>query len=284
MSWLRSLERGVTGFLGGGASGTAPLSQGVSTVVDRIGDGINTAKDYGHDLYNDVTGVTDRNFNEEEAQKQRDWEERMSSTSHQRAMADRKAAGMNPLVEGGISGASTPSGAVAAPSHIGEGTRSLFGYLIPAMKSFAEIRNINSSTARNYTEAGDVSATQPGRISLVQNQALSEAGRLLSIQATTKLTDAQRNKIDSEVKKILADAFHSEQLGNKAFHDARVSKTKGDIAEKLGKAGNAFKMNGDVDQVFERLFGPLKDAAGDVPGAVRDFLHKYKLFEKKGGK
>lgn len=49
----------------------------------------------------------------EQAQKQRDWEQMMSSTAHQREMADLKAAGINPLMTAVGSGASTPSGASA---------------------------------------------------------------------------------------------------------------------------------------------------------------------------
>ncbi len=59
-------------------------------------------------------------FNAGEAQKNRDWQERLSSTAHQREVADLIAAGLNPVlsVTGGA-GAATPSGATASADNSG---------------------------------------------------------------------------------------------------------------------------------------------------------------------
>lgn len=53
-------------------------------------------------------------FSASEAQKNRDWQEHMANTQYQRAMADMKAAGLNPILAANPSGASVGSGAMAS--------------------------------------------------------------------------------------------------------------------------------------------------------------------------
>lgn len=59
-----------------------------------------------------------QNYNSNQAELQRQWEEHMSSTAYQRQAADLEAAGLNPyLALGTVSGgASTPSGSSASSS------------------------------------------------------------------------------------------------------------------------------------------------------------------------
>lgn len=52
-------------------------------------------------------------FNREEAEKAREWQERLANTSYQRAVADLQAAGINPILAAGTPGAATPVGASA---------------------------------------------------------------------------------------------------------------------------------------------------------------------------
>ncbi len=121
-----------------------------------------------------------------EAQKNRDFQARMSSTAHQREVADLRAAGLNPILSAGGGGASTPSGGQAP---ISDTITPAISTAMQAMQTKADLTN-KQATAQNTT-ANTAVAVQTKR-----NLETERLKKLADIAKTVQDTRNARNTAD----------------------------------------------------------------------------------------
>lgn len=161
-----------------------------------------------------------------EAEKNRQWQERMSSTAHQREVEDLKRAGLNPALSAMRgSGASTPSGAVADVPDYGAGVARGISSALAVRAQKAQIELLEAQADREGATAG-LARTQAADISTT-----GAAGRYRELAARADISEAEAARV---VEKLQAEI---EQLQS-ASAQARA-RTELDKLLKAGYANTA---------------------------------------------
>lgn len=167
--------------------------------VGRIGAGIVTGG-----MSEAVFGASDNSAgqaaanatNIAEAQKNRDFQERMSNTAYQRAMSDMGAAGLNPMLAFSQGGASAPSGSQATVANERPGDAAIEASKIPlqAAEKMLQFKATDSQIKKNESETS-LNSTMEGvrQTEMEKNRASAE-----QYAAQTELANEQTKRTREE--------------------------------------------------------------------------------------
>ena len=147
-----------------------------------------------------VGSVASGIFSSKEAQDNRDFQEEMSNTSYQRAVADMRAAGINPILAAKLGGASTPAGAMAKIPDFG---------LAFAQGASADAQHRTAGATEEKVEAEVEKMEKEGilleeQVEQAKQQVKESIARVQQILAQEGLQNAL-----AEIPKLIQDAIHA---------------------------------------------------------------------------
>lgn len=207
-------------------------------------------------------------FNREEAQKNRDWQERMSNTEMTRRVADLRSAGYNPaMINNAPAGESTPSGSSAslggftpmqAPTALAEsvGQAGLTASQIELNK--AQAKNLESQANKTDKETSWIDQLSQSTID-INTSAIKVNGSNIS------LNDKRKEEIDSVIRKANQETDNLKESLNEI--KARVANVNADTAIKA------------IDAVFEedKVKAEIAKVASSAQLDIAQTAETYKL-------
>lgn len=173
--------------------------------------GYNTLGALMQGIYNHIENSAAMNYNSAEALANREWQEKMSNTSYQRAVEDMKAAGLNPILAFANGGASTPGGSAGTISGASMGLTSSSALGVSRASGFVP----NSYSAQSWSESDWYNAAQSWNY-MKSSTGMSPYGLMETLD---NIGEGTGETINDEVDKnggIIKDAQSKTEVGKQS--------------------------------------------------------------------
>lgn len=196
--------------------------------------------------FNHAEGQIGRDFNAMEAEKARLFSQEMSSTAYQRATADMKAAGINPMLAYMKGGADTGGAPAASAGNVSGPSASGSGATGQAAPAFNQLQHAVSS-------AMEAMRVKP-QVEKMEQEVHTEKERTAQVQAEANRTTADK-LVKRQQESLTHQQLETEKYRTEAAKRAAVlGKTDEDFYE--SGAGKAVRWLGNV----RREINPISDA------------------------